>query len=258
MMESFPWIFGVILTILCVVSVAILCLYFVRTRISAERIKRSHDVAGFAYGVIGVVYAVLLGFTVVNVQERFNEARHIAELEANYVADLYRDAEVLGDPYAKEIQEILRRYIDSVLAEEWALMSEGKTADSVIRAVHDLWYAYYKVEPKSEREKIWLTESIAKLNDFTNIRLNRVYNSNDSLSVIMWVLLYAGAAITIGFLGFFWIEDFRIHLFITIALSALIALTLYLIQALDSVYFGDYSVEPSALIKVRDFLKKWY
>lgn len=257
-LETYPWMLGALMTMTVVVIISVFCLYFIRTHISPEKIKHSHDVAGFTYNIIGVVYAVLLGFTVVNVQERFNDAAQISEMEANYVADLYRDADALGEPYTKELQETLRRYIDLVLKEEWSLMREGKTAESVISVVHDLWYIYYKIEPKTEREKIWLAESVSKLNDFTNIRLRRIYNSNNSLGGIMWLLLYAGAAITLGFLGFFWVEDFKVHLIITIALAALIGLILYLIQALDSVYIGDISVEPVALEKVRDFLKKWY
>jgi len=41
------------------------------------------EVAGFVYAVIGVVYAVLLGFTAIIVWERFDQAQTNVEREAN-------------------------------------------------------------------------------------------------------------------------------------------------------------------------------
>lgn len=215
-LETAPWLVGAFITMLFVVLMAVIALFCIRRKILPTKLKGSHDVVGFTYGIIGVVYAVLLGFTVVNVQERYNEADRISELEANYVVDLYRDAGVFGSTHRDEIQRLIKLYIDNVIHDEWPLMQEGKTAESVVTTVRDLWYSYYKIEPKDDREKIWLTQSVDKLNEFTNIRLRRVYNSNDSLSTIMWVLLYLGAAITIGFLGFFWVDNFTIHLFLPV------------------------------------------
>src|SRR5215475_14331584 len=66
----------------------------VRRRFNAEVLARHNEVAGFVYAVIGVVYAVLLGFTAIIVWEQFREAEEDADREANALADLYRDAQV--------------------------------------------------------------------------------------------------------------------------------------------------------------------
>ena len=58
-----------------------------------EVLQRHNDVAGFIYAVIGVVYAVLLGFAAVTVWERYDRAQASVEQEANDLADLYRDAQ---------------------------------------------------------------------------------------------------------------------------------------------------------------------
>lgn len=252
------WFYESILTALFFVFFAWATLFFVRWKIPKTKLKDSHDVVGFAYGVVGVIYAVLLGFTVVNVQERFNEAVHVSESEANSLADLYRDAEVLGPPYNAAIREKILKYIKLVLEEEWPLMQQGTVPQSVIEDVRSIWYEYYKIEPKTEREKIWLAESVSKLNEFTSLRLKRIYNSSDTLSPIMWALLYIGAAISIGFLSFFWVENLKLHIIVVTSVAALIGFMLYLIQALDSVYWGDISVRPEALEEVGKFLQQWY
>jgi hypothetical protein len=52
----------------------------VRRWVAVEVLERHNEVAGFIYAVIGVVYAVLLGFTAIIVWERFNQAQAIAVL----------------------------------------------------------------------------------------------------------------------------------------------------------------------------------
>jgi hypothetical protein len=47
----------------------------VRRWVTVEVLERHNDVAGFIYAVIGVLYAVLLGFTAIIVWERFDEAQ---------------------------------------------------------------------------------------------------------------------------------------------------------------------------------------
>ena len=48
-----------------------------------------HDVAGFLVAVIGVLYAVVLGFVVVTVWTAFDDAQQTADMEAGKVADAY-------------------------------------------------------------------------------------------------------------------------------------------------------------------------
>ena len=53
-------------------------------RLVPIEVRRQHnDVAGFIYAVLGVVYAVLLGLTVVAVWEEWNAAADSADQEAS-------------------------------------------------------------------------------------------------------------------------------------------------------------------------------
>ena len=64
----------------------------VRRWVTVEVLERHNDVAGFIYAVIGVLYAVLLGFTAIIVWERFDQAQANVEREANELGDLFRQA----------------------------------------------------------------------------------------------------------------------------------------------------------------------
>ena len=60
----------------------------VRRLINVEVLERHNEVAGFIYAVIGVVYAVLLGFAAVTVWEGYDKAQAAVEREADDLADL--------------------------------------------------------------------------------------------------------------------------------------------------------------------------
>ena len=75
-----------------------------RRWVSVEVLKHNNEVAGFIYGVIGVLYAVLLGFTAIIVWEQFDKAQAGVDQEANELADLYRDAQAFPDDTRKELE----------------------------------------------------------------------------------------------------------------------------------------------------------
>ena len=62
----------------------------VRRLINVEVLERHNEVAGFIYAVIGVVYAVLLGFAAVTVWEGYDKAQAAVEHEADDLANLFR------------------------------------------------------------------------------------------------------------------------------------------------------------------------
>ena len=63
---------------------------------------------------------------------------------------------------------------------------------------------------------------------------------------MLWAVLVVGAVITIGFSYFLGVEGNRAHALMTGSLAAMIALTLYLILALDRPFAGPLRVEPDA------------
>jgi hypothetical protein len=74
-----------------------------RRWVSVEILKLNNEVAGFIYAVIGVLYAVLLGFTAIIVWEQFDKAQAGVDQEANELADLYRHAQAFPDDTRRDV-----------------------------------------------------------------------------------------------------------------------------------------------------------
>ncbi len=67
---------------------------------------------------------------------------------------------------------------------------------------------------------------------------------------LLWVMLIAGAVITIGFTYLFGVSNVRAHAAMIAALTLVIAGTLFMIEATNYPFSGDVHVTPDALQEV--------
>src|SRR5262245_49484035 len=102
--------FWCILFVVVSPTLAVFGVRWVRRAVGNEVLSRHNEIAGFIFGVIGVVYAVLLGFTAIIVWEEFQKAQEVAEQEANAVVDLYRNSQAFPAEVKEEIEARLRDY----------------------------------------------------------------------------------------------------------------------------------------------------
>src|SRR5215213_3889916 len=80
--------FGVFL--ICVsMALAVGGLILVQRLVPIATRRQHNDVAGFIYAVLGVVYAVLLGFMVVAVWEEWNAAAATTDEEATALSEIF-------------------------------------------------------------------------------------------------------------------------------------------------------------------------
>src|ERR1700730_6158256 len=117
------------LTILAV-SVALACGGHVLVRRTFPRTDfiEHNEVAGFLFAVVGVLFAVLLAFLTVIVWENFAQAEQRAQSEVDAATDVWRLSRALPPPDARRVRVDLRRYTESVIADEWPEMRQGRSS----------------------------------------------------------------------------------------------------------------------------------
>ncbi|MEI8064489.1 MAG: hypothetical protein WCH84_10560, partial [Verrucomicrobiota bacterium] len=74
----------------------------------------------------------------------------------------------------------------------------------------------------------------------------RILQCRAHVSWVMWVLLIMGGVITVGFMNFFGVQSFRSHLIMTVSLTSMLILILFIIYALDHPFWGDLRIAPQA------------
>ena len=208
----------------------------IRRWVAVEVLERHNEVAGFIYAVIGVVYAVLLGFTAIIVWEQYDKAQ----------------AALRG-----ELETQLRAYARLVIEKEWPAMAEHKSIPEVWDAYTQLWRTYYQFQPENESEKIWYTVSITRLNDLGDQRRLRLLSSRlRGVPVIIWVVLLGAGAITIGFTFLFGTRNAAAQVVMSSGLALTIALVMLSIMALEQPFAGINRIGPQAFEHLEDTFKR--
>jgi len=240
-----------------VISVAFgICgVLIVRRYLDRSKLKSHHDIAGPLFATLGVIYAVLLGFTTVIVWQQYEDANITLNKEANYYADIYRDMNGLSPEFKEKGEAAMDEYIDAVINDEWKGIGYGKRSEKVQALAARIWELYSNYQPQTETQKIFLAESVRKMNEAGEMRRQRLMDASNGLNPVLWLVLIMGGCITISFTFFFGSDNLTLQLVMTTLLSALIGLLLFTILAMDHPYSGDVSVKPDALIQMLSFIK---
>jgi hypothetical protein len=257
LLNSPHWILS--LSLVVIISIVFWCgaLWIVRKKISIDLLKKHHDVAGFTFSIIGVLYSVILGFTVVSVQERYNRTIETLHTEATVLADLYRESGFFPEPSRDRVRATLRSYVSYVVNEEWHLPKDRKMHFKAQKILQDLWDSYFSVALENDNQKAWYQESIGKLDSLMSARLEREFNSWDHLSSMMWSLLLSGAVITILFMFFFGLDNFRIHILMTALLAGYLAFILFLVYSLDHSFKSSEYMTPVVMEQLSELFDRW-
>src|SRR4029077_10374494 len=164
--------------------------------------------------------------------------------EAGILGDLMRDAGLFPDPERTELRNELREYGQAVIDEEWLGMANGQSSSHVWDVLNRLFGSFSRLKPATPRETNFHSEMLTRLNELSDHRRLRLLSADSKVPPLLWAVLIAGALITVGFSYFLGVEGDCAHA--TGSLAAMIAMTLYLIFAIDRPFAGTLRVEPNA------------
>src|SRR5581483_3947364 len=114
-----PTWFAEMLIVLIVAVFAAAIHYAVQRSFPYERLRKHNDVAGFLFSVVGVIYAVVLGFVVVVAWQKYDTTVANADTEVAAVSDLYRGVAPFPAPLRSLVRHELHHYIDVMINDEW-------------------------------------------------------------------------------------------------------------------------------------------
>jgi Protein of unknown function (DUF4239) len=250
------WILG-LLVVGATVGLAIGGMLLVRRSVTLSTLESHNEVAGFIYSVVGVVYAVLLAFIAIVVWQQHTTVQTQVEQEAIELGDLYRNAQVFPEEVRTRLQNQIRAYSRIVVEKEWPAMAKGETSADAWAALNQLWRVYQQLEPRNDYESVWYSKSLDRLDQVGDYRRLRLLSNRAAVPVLMWVVLLATGVITIGFSFFFGTQNSSAQALMIAALSATIALVLFLIWALNHPFAGLVRVEPAAFHQLWSIIDQW-
>lgn len=241
---SLPWFVSAILIILIFSLLSLLGLFIVRKIAPVKLFSSHHDFTAFSFNTIGLIYAVLLGFTIWNSQEKYTRVRQTTMSEAQMLVDLYRGMEVFPENDKKAVRTTLRAYAQHVINEEWPLMASGQILFHHSYFSDEIWHRIMQFSPRDRREQVWLNQELNNLNTLSLQRRLRLFESLETLGWMFWVLLIGGGIINVIAIYFFYVKNVKIQAIMTVLLSGTITFMLYIILCLDHPFLGDAGMKP--------------
>ena len=236
-------------TVLVAVVVAVVITLLLNRRLDANVRKQANGVNGWQLGILGTIYAVVLGFMLSDAWLAYQNAANDVRNEAAALLTIYRTADLLPSGCADIVRMNTRQYIDTVIGTEWPSMRD-KHAD--LRGGEAIGRMWSSVNECDAHGTAFARDSVVRALETLQMRRNaRVESYYGHLPFMLWSVLLFGASVVIAASALLGNERQSIHLFHVISLTVLIAVTLLAISDLDRPFDGITRVDAGAILAVQ-------
>jgi hypothetical protein len=239
------WLLVVLLVVFPTI-VAIGAQVLVRRWVGVERLVKNNEIAGFKFATVGVIYAVLVAFTVIVVWEKFSDAETAVAQEAGATAALFRFA-AGKEPEALVLRKALANYLRLAIDQDWPAMAGEGESRQVTRALNEVYEAAMALNRTETRDTADMSEVFRQLDNVTTARRIRLHLAEGLVPNIIWITLFGGAILTVGFTLFFGSENLLAQVSMTCVLSILVTMGLVVIVATDHPFTGRVHITPDSL-----------
>lgn len=226
--------------------VAVSGMIAVRHRVGVATLVTYHEVAGYLLSVVGTLYAVLLGFIIVEAMQHTQDLRLLVEQEASGVANIFLVSSGLPSERKTAIRNLCKSYVEAVVNEEWRLMETGGYSAKAFGGAWGLWEEITHLDPKTVREEALQQQLLSEICNMTEKRRTRLVNALHGLSPVMWYVLVVGGVFTVIFTYFFGLTHLRAQVIMTSLVALTLSLNLFVLYMLSTPFSGELAVRPDA------------
>lgn len=218
--------------------------------------KENNELVGFAYAVFGLIYGVLLAFTIIVAWERFAETERIVMQEVTVLSELWRDANAFPPAERAGIHKNLIAYVQSVTDDEWPEMgARGRAHPKTYELYEQLWERTYLLHPETKLQEAFLSQVLGDINQLSANRRLRLLYSRAEINGILWLVLLVGAIPAIGYTLLFANKHGWVQVLITMSIMLMILMSLLVLLSLQYPFTGDVRIQPEAF---RDLLESFH
>jgi hypothetical protein len=216
-------------------------------RVDPADLIEHREVAGFLVAIVGVVFAVSLGFTVVTVWEQFNSAQQTADSEASEVGYFAALAEYFPEPARTRLRAAIADYAFEVRDREWPMLAYGredlKARSLLLNAIGVVGSLAPSVFQQSELD---VTRQLSIE------RRERILQAQSRLQAELYVAVGINALAVIAFVFLFGMTNHALQLVMTGLVVGAIASQFAVVVELDRPYSGNVRVTAAAWTSVID------
>jgi hypothetical protein len=202
-----------------------------------------------ALTLVGTLYAVVVGFAVVVVWQSVTDTQQTISTEANALANLEHISRGYPVEVRRQVLEAAQTYDRLVIHDEWPAMEHGESSERADAALVELWGVYTDMSPEHRGNQLY-QESVDTLSTLADSRRLRLLAAADNVPMIMWMLIYLGAGLILVLCFAVGVSGQWRGRIIVASLSGTLAITIFLVAALDGPFKGALRVAPDAFVNV--------
>ena len=215
----------------------------------------ANDAVSGTVQAIGVFYGITVGLIAVGVWNTDSNASDLVSREAASIGALYRDVSEYPSPLRDELRAKLKEYTFYVINDAWPAQrkGQGQQITGGVQILDDFQSKLYSFQPANASQSALHSETLRAYNNLIEYRNLRIDAVGGGLSIVMWWVIWVGAAISIGIAYFFNIPDFKLHAILIILMGGFLAMVLFMIVINDKPFYGASSIssDPYKLILER-------
>ena len=216
-------------------------------------LEKHKEVFGFVYAVVGVLYSIVLGYSVVGISEKFNQSEDFTHQEATALVATQTLSNGLPMEDQAALKKALLDYTNEVIEQEWPTMVGGHMPHYPSPALAEIQRQILAMKITTPAESAIYAEVLENMQDIAKYRSERLSHSN-SLPLIAWIALALGGMITVGFSFLFVAEHALLQMLMTGALTFSILINIDVIYALQYPFEGSVHISDEAFVKAREVL----
>ena len=201
-------------------------------------------------------YGLAMALIAVSVFETYSDVSKIIAQEASELSALYRDASSYPEPIRPLLQKELRDYAQYVIHEAWPAQQRGQVAAGGIAMLNRFQATLVGFKPVDEGQNLLHGEALRAYNEMIEARSLRLDAVDTGLPRVMWVVIVAGALLSLSSTFFFKVEHTHLQAIQVLLLATFIGLVIFMILALDRPFRGDLGLPPEPYQLVYDQLMK--
>jgi hypothetical protein len=227
----------------------------IQRRLRSEMLRRHNDVAGFLFSAVGVLYAVVLGFVVVVVWQKYDNAVLNVENEVDAVGNLYHVIDAFPAGARSQVRSGLRAYVETIVRVEWPAMNRDETVpETGARQLERVAYMVDTFNATNWTEFAAQQAAIANAQRLFDARRARLIESVPAVPPVLWFALIAGALAMVAFCFIFGVENRPAQLLMTAILVGFIGILFVVIQEFSTPFSGSVRISAEGWVYLQQRL----
>lgn len=219
-------------------------------RVVRRHVAEGHnDVLVPIFLTAGVIYAVLLGFTVVAEWESYDAAKTNTAEEAALLVPMYRQSRVMVEDKGDSMRHLLRGYAEHVV-EGWTAFRDGKRNTTAGTDANEIIKVFATMAPATKARELVAQQFLETFSQMVFKRNKRYAHAAEAMSPLMWMGIIIGGLVTIGFTFIIYMERCWPHVVAVGVLSVLIGLLLFVAALFSRPFHGPLAISPEPFEQV--------